>query len=49
MCFELQQIVHSVEVRIQHSIWDAQKHLLQLLDKAIQKFIASIVISQTIQ
>ena len=46
---ELQQIVISVDVRIHHRIWDAQKHLLKSLDKAIQKFIDSIVISQTIQ
>ena len=46
---ELQQIVHSVDVRIHHKIWDAQKHLLKTLDKAIQKFIESIVISLTIQ
>ena len=47
-CLELQQIVHSVDVRIHHRIWDAQKYLLQTLDKAIQKFIESIVISLTI-
>ena len=46
---ELQQILHSVDVRIHHRIWDAQKHLLKTLDKAIQKFIESIVISLTIQ
>ena len=46
---ELQQIVHSVDVRIHQRIWDAQKHLLQTLDKAIQKFIESIVISLTFQ
>ena len=50
---ELQQIVHSVDVRIHHRIWDAQKHLFQTLDqtldKANQKFIESIVISLTIQ
>ena len=46
---ELQQIVHSVDVRIHHRIWDAQKHLLQTFDKAIQTFIESIVISLTIQ
>ena len=46
---ELQQIVHSVDVRIHHRIWDAQKHLLQTLDKAIQTFIESIVITLTIQ
>ena len=46
---ELQQIVHSVDVRIHHRIWDAQKHLLQTLDKAIQKFIESIAISPTIE
>ena len=46
---ELQQIVHSVDVRIHHRILDAQKHLLKTLDKAIQKFIESIVISLTSQ
>ena len=46
---ELQQIVHSVDVRIHHRLWDAKKHLLQTLDKANQKFIESIVISLTIQ
>ena len=46
---ELQQIVHSIDVRIHHRILDAQNHLLQTLDKAIQKFIESIVISLTIQ
>ena len=46
---ELQQIVHSVVVRIHHRFLDAQKLLVQTLDKAIQKFIESIVISQTIQ
>ena len=45
----MQQIVHSVDVRIHHRIWDAQKHLLQTLDKAFQKFIESIVISLAIQ
>ena len=46
---ELQQIVHSVDVRIHHRIFDAQKHLLKTLDNAIQKFIESIVISLTSQ
>ena len=46
---ELQQIVHSVDVRIHHRILDAQKHLLQTLDKELKKFIKSIVISLTIQ
>ena len=46
---ELQQIVHSVDVRIHHRILDAQKHLHKTLDKAIQKFIESILISLTIQ
>ena len=46
---ELQQIVHSVDVRIHHRFWDAQKHLFQTLDEAIQGFIESIVISLTIQ
>ena len=46
---ELQEHVDSSDVRIHHIFLDAQNHLLQTLDKAIQKFIESIVISLTIQ
>ena len=46
---ELQKIVHSVDVRIHHRIWDAQEHLPKTFDEAIQGFIESIVISLTIQ
>ena len=41
--------VYSVDVTIHGSIWDAQKHLLQMLYKKIEIFIENIMISVTIQ
>ena len=46
---EFQEIVHSVDVRIHNRVWNAQKNLLQTLDKELQRFIESIVVSLTIQ
>ena len=45
----VQQKVSSLDVRNQHRIWDAKKHLLLTLDRLKKKFVEKYIINMKIQ
>ena len=51
ICRDLQKQLKAylVDVRIHHRIWDAQKHLLLVLRKLMEKFINRSFIDMTLQ
>ena len=47
--FNLQQGVYSLDVRIHHRIWDAQKHILQTLITVKEKIFGCQIINLTVE